>query len=351
MKIRLSDKREVYDFCEPYIIAEIGANHNGDMDLARQLIEKAKEAGADCVKFQSWTKDSVFSKRVYDDNYFLADDYRNRTDYSLEQIVDSFSVSESEFLQLKDIAAKVGIDFASTPFSMKEVDFLVHVLNAGFIKVASMDLNNYPFLQYIAGKGLPMILSTGLSTLEEIDRAVRTIEDAGNHSIVFLHCISLYPPDDEKVDLRNMETLRAAYPYPVGFSDHTLGYSIPLAASALGACVIEKHFTLDKGMFGWDHRISADFEELRAIAEGAKRINRALGSRRISVREDEQRIKAFRRSIVAGRDIKQGEVITRQMLDFKRPGDGLPPGEIEYIIGKKALRDIPYDALLERDDF
>jgi N-acetylneuraminate synthase len=351
MKIRLSDKCEVYDFCEPYIIAEIGANHNGDMALAEKLILKAREAGAHCVKFQSWTKDTVFSKKVYESNYFLADDYRNRTDYTLEEIVDEYSVSEEELLELKRISDDVGIDFASTPFSKREVDFLVHRLKVGFIKVASMDLNNYPFLRYISNKGLPIVLSTGLSSLSEIDRAVRTIEDAGNREIVLLHCVSIYPPDDHKVNLRNIETLRTMYPYPVGFSDHTLGFSVPLASAAMGACVIEKHFTLDKGMTGWDHKISADVDELRVIAGESKKINRALGSHRITVQEDAARIDAFRRSIVAARDISAGETFEEEMLDFKRPGEGLSPETIEFILGKKALRDIAYDEMIRKEDF
>ena len=159
MKIKLTQNKEVYNYCEPYIIAELGSNHNGDMELAKKLILEAKKAGADCVKFQSWSKDTIFSKIKYKENYFLADDYRNRTDTNLEKIVEEYSISEEELLKMKKFCEEVGIDFASTPFSKREVDFLVDVLQAPFIKVASMDLNNYPFLEYIAKKNKPIIIT------------------------------------------------------------------------------------------------------------------------------------------------------------------------------------------------
>ena len=332
MRIKLTKNKEVYNFCEPYIIAELGSNHNGDMELAKKLIIAAKEAGADCVKFQSWSKDTIFARKVYEDNYFLKDDYRNRTDYTLKEIVEEFSISEQELLDMKRFSDELGIDCTSTPFSKKEVDFVVERLNTPFIKVASMDLNNYPFLDYVAKKGLPVVLATGLSTLSEIDKAIQTIESIGNNNIVLLHCVSLYPPEDNQVNLNNIETLRTAYPYPVGFSDHTLGFSIPLAAVAKGACLIEKHFTLDKKMFGWDHAISADYEEMGIIARESKRIQKSLGTYRIVVKENEERIKAFRRSIVAARKIRKGEVFTGDMLDFKRPAEGMPPGDVGFIL-------------------
>ena len=211
-KIQLTTAKEVFSYCRPYIIAELGSNHNGDMDLARKLIIQAKEAGADCVKFQSWSKESIFSRKTYEENYFVADDYRSRADYTLEQIVEEFSISEEELLEMKAFADQVGIDCTSTPFSKREADFLVDNLNSPFIKVASMDLNNYPFLEYLAKKDRPIILSTGLSEMYEIDKAIRTIENAGNNKIVILHCVSIYPPKDEQVNLRNILTLQKIYP-------------------------------------------------------------------------------------------------------------------------------------------
>jgi N-acetylneuraminate synthase len=345
-------ERVIANFGKPYVIAELGSNHNGDMELARRLIVQAKGAGCDCVKFQSWTKDSIFSKSVYENNYFLKDDYRNRSDFTLEQIVEEFSISEQELLAMRDFCREVGIDCASTPFSQRETDFLTDTLDAPFIKIASMDLSNYPFLDYIARKGRPVVLSTGLSTLTEIDKAVSVIEEANNRQIVLLHCVSVYPPRDEIVNLNNIDMLRDNYPdYPVGFSDHTIGTDIPLAAVAKGACVIEKHFTLDKNMFGWDHKVSATRDEMTAIVRGSERIHAALGSyRRVLSEEERQNIASYRRSIVAARAIKAGSTIARADLDLKRPGTGIQPESLPLIIGKVARRDIAADTLITADD-
>jgi len=352
MRINLTSKKTVYNYCDPYIIAELGSNHNGDMDLAKKLILAAKESGADCVKFQSWSKSTLFSKKKYEDNYFIADDYRDRDDYSLEEIVDAYAISADELSQMKKFSDEVGIDCTSTPFSKDEADFLVDVLESPFIKVASMDVNNYPFLSYLAKKDKPIILSTGLSELHEIDKAVRTIEQSGNNKIVILHCVAVYPPEDNQVNLNNIETLQMLYPdYPIGFSDHTLGTSIPCAAVAKGACVIEKHFTLDKKMEGWDHKVSANPEDMKELVNDAHRIHLALGSHRIQQIEDQEQVLEFRRSIISAKEIEKGEVITEDMLVFKRPGTGLQPGDSMYIIGKKAKRKIGCDEIIGFDDF
>lgn len=343
---------KIKNFSEPYIIAEIAANHNGDLNLAKELIDQAVKAGADCVKFQSWTKESIFSRKVYEENYFLNDDYRNRDDYTLEEIVEEFSLNKSELKQLKQYCDEIGIDFGCTPFSKDEVDFLVDELKVPFIKIASMDVNNLPFIEYIASRNVPIILSTGLSEMSEIDEAVRTIEKY-HQKIILLHCVSNYPPQDENVNLRNITMLQEYYhPYSIGFSDHSIGVEIPLAAVALGAAVIEKHFTLDKDMFGWDHKVSADYHELVKIVEGSKRIVNALGSyRRYLTKFDFEKIPAFRRSIVAARNIPSGKIIEREDLDFKRPGTGIEPKYINLIVGKKAKKDIKYDQLLTPEDF
>lgn len=349
--IKLTEKKELYNFCEPYIIAEIGSNHNGDMDLAKQLIRQAKDAGADCVKFQSWSKDSIFSRKTYNDNYFVADDYRDRSDYTLEEIVEEYSISDEELLQMKSFADKIGIECTSTPFSIKEADFLVDKLKTPFIKTASMDLNNYPFLEYLAKKGLPMIVSTGLSEMWEIDKAIRVIESTGNTQITILHCVAIYPPKDSQVNLNNIITLQRQYPdYPIGFSDHTLGTSIPIASVSLGVCLIEKHFTLDKKISGWDHKVSADFNEMSTIVKGSKRVHSAMGSFRISCVEDEERRLSFRRSIVLNQELKVGEKIEGYMIDFKRPGTGFKPGDVQYIIGRTAKNNILADYPIVKDD-
>lgn len=345
------DYKSINNFGEPYIIAELGSNHNGDMNFAKKLIEAAKDKGADCVKFQSWTTNTIFSKKVYEDNYFLADDYRDRDDYTLKQIVDEFSISEKQLYEMNKYCDEIEIDFASTPFSKQEVDFLVDVIDVSFIKVASMDLNNIPFIKYIAKKGKPIILSTGLSTISEIDESVRAILEEENDKIILLHCVSTYPPKDEKVNLNNIEMLRNMYKFPVGFSDHTLGYTAPIMSVAKGACVIEKHFTLDKDMFGWDHKISANPEELGIIVKESKRASKMLGSYHKIVTESSEKKDAFRRSIVAARDIEKGETIKEEDLDFKRPGTGIEPKYYKFIIGKEAKRDIKYDEIIKIEDF
>lgn len=349
--MKLTNKTVVNNFSTPYIIAELGSNHNGDMELAKKLILEAKEAGADCVKFQSWNKNSLFAQVKFDDNYFIADDYRDRTDFTLEEIVEEYSISESELLEMKKFADNVGIDCTSTPFSETEADFLVDKLHSPFIKVASMDLNNIPFLKYLAKKQLPMVISTGLSELHEIDKAIRTIEETGNDQICILHCVSNYPPEDSEVNLNNIKTLMATYPnYPIGFSDHTIGIEIPLASVALGACVIEKHFTLDKNMEGWDHKVSASREELEAIVKGSKRIQQALGSFRVSAPEPEEKKSEFRRSIVLSRALSEGEVITVDDIDYKRPGTGIKPEMTDFIVGRRVNKSLDFDHVLTMED-
>lgn len=351
MAMQLTATKKVFNFCTPYIIAELGSNHNGDMELAKKMILEAKDAGADCVKFQSWSKETIFAQKKYDDNYFIADDYRNRSDYTLEEIVEAYSISEEELLEMKKFADKIGIDCTSTPFSKKEADFLVERLHTPFIKVASMDLNNYPFLEYLAKKEKPMVIATGLSELHEIDKAIKTIENTGNKNIVILHCVSTYPPEDKDVNLNNIKTLIRAYPeYPIGFSDHTLGTTIPLASVALGACLIEKHFTLDKNMEGWDHKVSATKDEMQQIVEGSKRISEAMGSFRISATESNEKKKEFRRSIVLTRDMTTGDIIQADDIDYKRPGGGFDPEMSSFVIGRTVNKDLQYDHILTTED-
>lgn len=349
ININLTPKHCLNGNVPPYIIAEIGANHNGDMCIAKKLIDEAKSAGADCVKFQSWSKSSVFSKIKYKENCFLNDDYRQRTDTSLEEIVDSYSISTDQLHEMSQYCREVDIDFTSTPFSESELDALVD-LKVPFIKVASMDLNNYPFLEYVANAGKPIILSTGLSELHEIDKAIKTIENAGNNKIIILHCIAIYPTPEIDVNLNNIETLQKIYPYPIGFSDHSLGFSIPLASVVKGACIIEKHFTLDQKMEGWDHKISATPNELRTICSESKRVFSSLGSYRIATPEDETRKNEFRRSLVAARACAEGDTLSINDLVSKRPGTGIPPEELKFLIGRTLRNNLDEDQLVSWDD-
>lgn len=342
---------EFKEFNKPYVIAEIGANHNGDMELAKKMIDVAKQCGADCVKFQSWSKETIFSKKVYDDNYFLRDDYRNRTDYTLESIVDKYHIGIEQHRMLKAYCDKVGIDFNSTPFSKEETDLLVDELQVPFVKVASMDLTNIPFLEYIASKKITVVISTGLGNLADVSNAIECLKNGGCPEVILLHCVSIYPPDDEQVNLNNIDMYRQTFALKVGYSDHTLGVIAPIMSIAKGVCIIEKHFTLDKSMVGWDHKISANPVELKAICDAAKVGYKMLGSYQKIVNEDQERRDAFQRSIVAARPIKKGEIITMSDIDFKRPGSGISPKYYQFVVGKMAKRDIKYDEIIQMEDF
>jgi len=331
---------------EPYIIAEIGANHNGDIKLAKEMIDKAKEYGCDAVKFQSWSKNSLFTKGFYKEQ----NQFKDNNFGTLEEMVKKFSLSKKEHIILKEYCDNKKITFFSTPFSFEEVDML-NELKVPFFKVASMDLNNLSFLKYIAEKGKTIILSTGMGSLAEIEAALNTIYETGNKEVILLHCIAIYPPDDKIMNLRNIEMLSKTFNIPVGFSDHTIGTSIPLAAITLGAKVIEKHFTLDKTMPGWDHAVSANPEEMKVIVEEGKRIVTALGEYRRVVSEQEKKQRgSFRRSVVTKRKIKKGEILQELDIDFKRPGIGIRPDEVKYIFGRKANKDIKEDELIRWED-
>lgn len=335
---------------KPYVIAEIGSNHNGDMDLAKKLIKIAKNCGADCVKLQSWSKDTIFSRKVYDDNYFLRDDYRNRTDYTLESIVDKYSVGVNEHRELKEYCDEIGIDFASTGFSRPEIDLLADELDVPFLKIASMDVTNHPLLAYAASKGKPVLISTGLCDAADICAAIDCLEQNGCQEICVLHCVSIYPPQDDQVNLNNIDTYRALFPkYPIGYSDHTLGITAPIMSLAKRVAVIEKHFTIDHDLPGWDHKVSAEPDELRAICDAARVGEKMLGTTEIVVSEDEERRNAFQRSIVAARPIEPGEIISEDMLDYKRPGTGISPKDNKTVIGRTAKQNIAYDEIITMD--
>ena len=340
--------REVKDFSIPYVIAEIGANHNGDMDLARKLIDSAKSCGCDAVKFQSWTPDSLVSKQEYDSNQQY-DDSPKKHFGSLKEMVEAYYLRPDQHIELKKYCDNAGITFFSTPFSIEESDFLEE-LKVPFYKIASMDVNNLLLLKHIAKKNKPIIMSTGMATLAEIENAVKTIEGEGNHQIILLHCIAIYPPAYEDINLNNIPMLRQTFGYPVGFSDHTIGVSIPLASVALGICMIEKHFTLDKDLPGWDHEVSANPEEMKMIVKESCNIVRAMGAcRRVVNQAEEEKKLKFRRSVVAGRDLGKGHVLMIEDLAFKRPGSGIWPDEVGYLIGRKIKQDISQDEIMQWD--
>ena len=332
----------------PYIIAEIGSNHNGDMDLLRRLIDAAADAGAHAVKFQSWTESTLIAKEEYDRNPEYSD--KKKHFGSLREMVRAYQLTPEQHLVAREQCAKRGVAFCSTPFSPEEVDLLDR-LDVPFIKIASMDIVHLPLLAHAARKGRPLVISTGMATMGEIERAVETVQAEGNRQIILLHCISIYPPEHETIHLRNMATLADAFDVPVGFSDHSLGVAIPLAAIALGACIIEKHFTLDKDMEGWDHAISADPSELRMIVGGGLNVFRALGSTRrtVSEAEMEKRVR-FRRSLIARAAMSQGHELTSEDLDFKRPATGIAPDELRYAVGRKLAHDVQEDQVIRWED-
>ena len=328
----------------PYIIAEIGSNHNGDMNLCRQMIDAAAEAGAHAVKFQSWTDKSLIAEEEYARNTEYSD--KKKHFGSLREMVTAYQLTADQHREAHAHCQSRGIAFCSTPFSIEEVN-LLEELDVPFFKIASMDVVHLPLLKFTARKQRPLVISTGMATMAEIEQAVETVRAEGNEQIVLLHCVSIYPPEYSTIHLRNMASLQQAFDVPVGFSDHTLGTAIPLAAIAIGACVIEKHFTLDQGMAGWDHAISANPEQLRTIVAEGKNIFAALGDgrRTVSAAEMEKR-KKFRRSLVARYKLDRGHVITEADLDAKRPGTGIAPNEMAYVIGRRLAADLAADQVL-----
>ena len=332
-----------------YVIAEIGANHNGDMDLARELILSAKSCGADAVKFQSWKKASLCSQQEYDQNQVYTDSKKKHFG-SLEEMVEKYYLRDDQHYELKAFCDKIDVDFCSSPFTNEEVDLLEDV-GVPFYKIASCDINNWPLLRYTASKKKPVIISTGMSDLAEVSEAVRVLEEAGAEQIMLLHCIAIYPPKNENIHLNNIPMLSCTFKYPVGFSDHSIGSMVPLAAMAMGAVLIEKHFTLDKDMDGWDHAISADPAVLKEICDGAKIMRTVMGrTARIVSDEEMEKRKKFRRSIVAGSALPAGHVLTEDDLSYKRPGTHISPNLAEFLIGRTLKNALGYDQLIDWSD-
>lgn len=333
-----------------YVIAEIGANHNGDLALAKRLIDAAVACGCDAAKFQSWSPTSLISKSEYAANQKY-DDSPKKHFGSLREMVEKYYLREEQHFELSDYCRKKGIDFCSTPFSPKEVA-LLNDCNVPFYKIASMDITNPILLTSVAQTGKPIVLSTGMATLGEIEAAIATLVKNGAGPITLLHCISIYPPELDEINLNNISTLRSTFGLPVGFSDHSIGTAIPLAAVALGAVILEKHFTLDKNMEGWDHEISADPREMETIVREGRNIQVALGvsQRTISLAEIEKKHK-FRRSVVAAKKLTSGHTLTIGDLDVKRPGTGIPSERVYEYVGRILTVDLDEDDLICESHF
>ncbi len=318
-----------------FIIAEAGSNHDGKLKQAKQLIDVAASAGADAVKFQSFTADKIAARTK--DSIVNIDIAGAKTLYELYK---NLELPPDWLGELIDYAKEQSIVFLSTPFDEKAVDDLDELGIPAF-KIASFELVHLPLLRHIARKGKPIILSTGMANLCEIEEAINAILEEGNDKIILLHCGIGYPLDVEAVNLAAMDTLKQAFPYPVGYSDHTIGVAIPFAAVSRGANVIEKHFTISRKLKGPDHPFAMEPDELMAMVRGIRDIEKAIGSQRKEVLERELiHYHRGRRSLFAKVNIPKGTIITIDMLTVLRPGIGLKPKYIEIIVGRKATVDI-----------
>ena len=327
-----------------FVIAEAGVNHNGDLALARKLIAAASAAGADAVKFQTFNAKRVASAVAGKAAYQLETTDRGESQI---EMLKRLELAPETFRDLKLYAESMGLIFLSTPHDEESIDVL-ETIDVVAYKVGSGDITNTPFLESISRTGKPVLLSTGMSTLQEVGTAVDTIRSAGNLQIILLHCVSDYPAAVEDSNLRSMRTLADAFQLPVGFSDHTMGDAVALAAVALSACVIEKHFTLDRGLSGPDHAASAEPEELTQLVRRIRIVEASLGSgiKLPTARELANR-DAVRKSVVATCDIPASTAIERSMLTIKRPGTGVQPIRIHELVGKLARVAIPADTPIE----
>lgn len=332
MKIKIDDKY-VGDGFPTFIIAEGGLNHNGDVDIGKELIKEAKKCGADAIKFQSYHTEEFISKKS---EYY--------------ELFKNLELSEEEFHELEKYAEKIGIIFISTPLDLKYVDIL-NKMDVSAFKVASGDLTFYPLLEEIAKTKKPIILSTGMSNVGEIWNAINVLENNGCNDIILLHCISAYPTPYEEVNLNAIKTLKNIFNTPVGYSDHTLGIIATVASVALGANVIEKHFTLDKNMEGPDHALSADPEEFKKMVDEIRLIEKMLGTgEKMPTPSEKGIISEARRSIVANRDIKKDEYLTLNNITFKRPAKGIETRFLNIILNKKIKNNKKEDELIYWND-
>lgn len=326
------------------VIAEAGVNHNGSFDLACRLVDVAKQAGADIVKFQTFKAENLVTKTAQKAAYQIENTKSNDSQFAM---LKSLELKPEEYVQLQKYCASVGIAFLSTPFDSDSIVFL-ETLDMPFWKIPSGEITNYPYLRQLAQTGKPVVLSTGMSTLAEIETAVSLLRRFGVGDITLLHCNTEYPTPFEDVNLSAMAAMAQATALPVGYSDHTQGIEVPIAAVAMGATVIEKHFTLDKSMDGPDHKASLSPEELTAMVAAIRHIEQAIGAgEKHPSASEEKNIAIARKSIVAKRYIAKGEVFTEENLTCKRPGTGLSPMLWETVLGQRAGRDYIEDELIE----
>ena len=331
------------------IIAEAGVNHNGSIEIARQLVDKAVEAGVDIIKFQTFKSEKLVSKSARQAEYQKRN-IGKKSDDSQLSMLKKLELSEQDHKDLMTYCKQKGIKFFSTAFDMDSIEYL-HSLNLGLWKIPSGEVTNYPFLKRIASYNERTILSTGMCDLQDVRAAVDALYKNGlsKDNLTLLHCNTEYPTPFEDVNLKAMDALRKEFGVEVGYSDHTKGIEVPIAAVALGASVIEKHFTLDRNMEGPDHKASLEPDELKAMVSAIRNIEKAVdgdGTKHVSESE-RKNITIARKSIVAACDIKKGEVFTEENLTVKRPGNGISPMRWEEVIGTKAIRNFSEDDLIE----
>jgi N,N'-diacetyllegionaminate synthase len=326
-----------------FIIAEAGVNHNGSIDIAMRLIDAAKASGADAVKFQTFRADLLATRSAH------KAPYQERTTPNAEsqfEMLQRLELDAATHQRLIDHCRQVGIQFLSSPFDAESADLLA-TMDVPLFKVPSGEITNLPFLQHLARKGRPLILSTGMSTLEEVKEAVNALEAAGVSKLTLLHCVTEYPAPYADVNLRAMQTLKSTFGLPVGYSDHTPGIEISIAAAALGAEVIEKHFTLDRSLPGPDHAASLEPAELRQMVAAIRHVEVALGTGIKSPAPCEvHNISVARKSIVAARALPAGHRLVTEDLDIKRPGNGLAPKLLPDLIGRTLREAVAKDELI-----
>jgi N-acetylneuraminate synthase len=326
-----------------FIVGEAGVNHNGDVELARRLVDVAVTAGVDAVKFQTFTADRLVTPGAPKADYQLE---TTAPEESQLEMLRRLELSPEAHRHLMARCARHGVFFMSTPFDEQSADFLVE-LGVEIFKIGSGEITNLSFLSHVAAKGKPMIVSTGMADLSEVEIALETIGKAGNRDVVLLHCVSNYPADPADANLRAMQAMATAFGLPVGYSDHHLGTEVAMAAVALGACVIEKHFTLDRSLPGPDQRASVEPGELAALVRGIRTVESALGHGRKEPAASEAATAAVvRKSLVAARHIPAGSRLTEDMIAVRRPGNGLPPAMRDHVVGLVAKQDIPAETVL-----
>ena len=330
-----------------YIIAEAGVNHNGDVNLAYKLIDAAKNAGADCVKFQTFVPEKLVSHTAKKAEYQTANIGKGDDEVSQLDMLRQLSLKFEDFANLKKYADRIGIDFISTPFEIDSIRFL-DTLDIPFWKVPSGQVRNLPYLIEIAKSKRPVVMSTGMCNMDEVKEAVRVLKENGAPSVTVLQCNTQYPTPFEDVNLNVIKTMKKELGVPVGYSDHTTGISMPIAAVAVGATVIEKHFTLDRNMEGPDHKASLEPDELKTMVESIRNVEKAMGGYEKKPSRSESPTKEIvRESIIASRPIKKGELLTEENLIVKRPGTGIDPMRWFDVLGTTAVRDFEADELIE----